>query len=149
MILWDQFGHRSLKIDDNLICNKFPPLLGTVVACRKPNICNPGGHTILPTTISSKSDQNLKNPDFGEGKFLNVSHYVKRSFLTLWDQFGHRGLKFNDCAHDIPPFGKKHVHGQTASTTLQKPILKEIRLRPKKLDLSGASLKVSFYYQKL
>ena len=85
----------------------------------------------------------------GQGKFLNVSHYVKRSFLTLWDQFGHRRLKFNDCAHDIPPFGKKHVHGQTASTTLQKPILKEIRLRPKKLDLSGASLKVSFYYQKL
>ena len=48
-----------------------------------------------------------------------------------------------------PPIWKKNVHEQTASTTLQKPILKEIRLRPKKLDLSGASLKVSFYYQKL
>ena len=49
----------------------------------------------------------------------------------------------------ISPHLEKNVHEQTASTTLQKPILKEIRLRPKKLDLSGASLKVSFYYQKL
>ena len=51
-------------------------------------------------------------------------------------------------AHMISPYLEKNMStGRLlASTTLQKPILKEIRLRPKTLDLSGASLKVSFYY---